>query len=231
MAEHMVHEQLEFGRIRPNESEDVLVMRAKQILSFFADRHTFYTDVLGLEHIGADPLPNPANMDEVSEIVHQIQGEKGQTETYSFVGAFAVGASELDELQDDTERFSPLRGLMILRKPEGHCTPGNHTETEIVEWAVRTRERGQGNGKKLAVAAYSQTRWLCDGADTLFTTIPEGDVRTTAWLPYYGFERSETPPVRDPEYDTNRLRLEVPNVAFMDRIAPPHESSPPFTAA
>jgi hypothetical protein len=218
MSEHIENAPLQFARIRPDAPDSDLVKRAGQILTFKADTEDYYRHVLGLERISPDPPPNPDNADEIAKVVHMIKGEGVSRERYSFVGAFALGASEVDDISDNTDRDNGLRGLMVLRKPDGHCEGSAHRATEITTWALRTSERRKGLGRQLAIAGYLYTPWLGHPQDSLFTMVPTADTETMASLGRYGFEPSNAEFVKDDTFDTPLQRLEVRNRAFMEAI-------------
>lgn len=199
-------------RIDPNASRGLLRVRARQVSAFMNTVHRYYRDELGLTRIDPDPYPSPRDHRETSWRISRFRASGFVEERgLEFLAAFHL--DDDGRAHTDTDA---LVGLLVMRKPEGLCTGGLHTPTEILEWDVSKRYRRQGIG--LGRFLLRQGIQSVHPEDMVTLDVAETNMNARAVYERYGFTYIDADARHHGLFDVAHLPMSIPAHRLQQRL-------------
>jgi hypothetical protein len=201
------------GHIDPTAPDAVVTTRSRQVSDMMRwVQQMYYERELGLRRIDTDPYPDPNDAEHVAWRKSRLLASGPVQET----GLEYRDAFLLDEAGQPRSDDNALVGLLVLSKPEGLCTPGEHRPTEILEFNVKPYFRGIGG------------LMLRDGLQT--TLHPEDEAvldiaepnPTRAIYEHYTFQVSDLPPLRHGIFDVDHIRMHTPGHLLLAQLQVGH---------
>jgi GNAT superfamily N-acetyltransferase len=182
----------------PSQAEEGEInLRAKQIHFFMEEEvNSFYglpvsEGGLGLRYIDETPY----TIDDRARLLR----ESGPVQSVLREYLLAFEATEAGTSSNETA----LKGLVVLKKPDGPCTAERHTPTEIAEFDLAKTYRGRGLGTVMMGAAIQRI-----GHDErVVLDVARPNIVAQGVYLHRSFVFTDAPPVRHGVHDVDHLEM------------------------
>jgi hypothetical protein len=212
MLRYASHPTIGIERIAPW-TEQNLQMRARQLSHFMTWVHDFYMRPkeeggLGLVRLdNEDPPGSPGDID--WRIPRLQKSGPVQEKKLEFIGAFA-----LTQGMRISDADTALRGLLVVTKPDGVCTPSTHNSaalhrpTKILELDSMTP----------GLARLMLRQVNIHPGDLVTLDVAQGNDRAISIYEHYGFRPTEVDPMKHGVFDVEHFPMAVPGDVFIENL-------------